>query len=248
MTGSAAGLTAANFEAAAALSEGQEIVVLTMEEFEWLTSGEELASLLMEKQACLIARREIHIVAERPQGALPSPWRFRAQSRELRIAKLIELAADLRGVTNGADALATSLATYRRCLSDFSRSEAAEPYGTAESPITGFDDWSEKNLAAFEALEESLKVFARTCIAHLRSQRASEWDVQHLTLGLDLRTPSNLDAPPDSKLADLVLDYWMEIIQHGPGYENHAAVLCLLGWSLEWLVAIETERWPPPWV
>lgn len=54
ITGDRARLTAARFEVATALSEGQQVVVLTLDELHWIRSGEQLARLLLDKQIQLI--------------------------------------------------------------------------------------------------------------------------------------------------------------------------------------------------
>jgi hypothetical protein len=72
VTGRPGDLTAAHFEAATALTEGQAVVVLTLRELRWLSSGEELADLLTEKHACLIARKELRLPRGRSR-LKPSP-------------------------------------------------------------------------------------------------------------------------------------------------------------------------------
>jgi len=247
VTGSQAGMTAAHFEVAAALAEGQFVVVLTLEEMQWLASGEELAQLLTEKTARLIAHRQVYILHEAPSPAQLPRWKLHAQNRAERNAKIMELCADVSasvGVDSGD--IAVSIKHLRSRLEQFRRSEASEPSGAEID--TEFDTWSDENLRAFQAVQASLEHLGRSCIARLRSQPGSDWPPEQITLGLDYRAPANLAAPPDSKLAKLLLDYWADLIDFGPGYEHDGAILCILGWAVEWLLGTEHERWPPPWI
>ena len=61
ITGNAERLTAARFEVATALNEGQQVILLTREELESVSTGERLAELLVKKKDHLIARADIYI-------------------------------------------------------------------------------------------------------------------------------------------------------------------------------------------
>jgi hypothetical protein len=240
VTGSAAGSTAAHFEAAAALAEGQVVVVLTLNEIEWLDSGQVLARLLVEKHARLLARREIFIADKRPEDLFGFDWHGR--TREARNDRLRRVALEVS--VDGASP-ANALSKLRTVVDEFVESEAGEL--ALEDP-SDFDAWSDSNLRAFEAVQEQLAQLAKRCIAALRARPGESWSVSRIELGIDARAPRNLEAPPDSTLAVLLTDYWVSQLKDGPGWEQVPSLLCLVDWSIEWLVATDTDRWPPPLV
>jgi hypothetical protein len=247
VTGRPADLTAAHFEAATALNEGQAVVVLTLKELRWLCSGEELANLLTEKHACLIARKELRVQEDGPGSSrlprVPRPPLTRSERDEVLAALSVEV-AESPDLIRSID---VTIAEYRRILEAFLETENREPEPRNDDPAY-FDHWAEANGIAFENLGQALRRVGRACIATLRSRPGMTWPVEHLALGLDTRAPNNLEAPPDSELATLLIDHWTGVLRAAPSYEHDAAILCLLGWAIEWLIAMETERWPPPWV
>ena len=246
ITGSRSEMKAAHFEAAAALSEGQAIAVLTLQEVQWLSSGEDLADLLLEKHARLVARREVYVANDRPSAldrTAVLPARLRIEYRQHRIKTLSRIAAEVSG--KGADGFSRLVDAVESSVDAFLDSESAEPTGAA---LESFDAWSEVNLAALEAVVASLEKLARACVACLRHSRAREWDLDALVLGLETRAPSNLEAPLDSKFARVITRFWAEEADTRDDYDSHVPPLCLLSWSLDSLVAIEAGAWPPPFV
>jgi hypothetical protein len=148
---------------------------------------------------------------------------------------LAALSGEVAGSPDLIRSIDVTIAEYRRTLEVFLESENQELAPPNDDPAY-FDRWSEANGIAFEALERALRRVGRACIATLRN-RGMTWSVEHLELGLDTRTPSNLEASPDSDLATLLIDHWTGILRTAPGYQHDAALLCLLGWAIEWLRA-----------
>jgi hypothetical protein len=245
VTGSRADMTAAHFEAATALSEGQAVVVLTLTELSLLASGEELADLLAEKHLCLVARRELHFretpvtPTRLPRPSHPQPTHAERDDVLTTLADEVAVAPDL------IRSLDVTVAHYRETLETFLRLEYQEPEADAAGGEE-FGRWAERNVIAFEQLEDALKRLARACIAGLRGADLAAWPSQRLALGMDIRAPANLDAPPDSELAELLLGHWTAAAAD-TGHGRETALLCLLAWTLENLIAVQTQRWPPPW-
>jgi hypothetical protein len=109
----------------------------------------------------------------------------------------------------------------------------------------GDERWIESNMLAFERLEAALRRLGEACIATLRQHAGPEWTVAFLAWGLEVRTPRNLDAPPDSALADLLLSHWARTVANGRSYQRDPALLCVLGWAVEWCSALDVGSWPP---
>jgi hypothetical protein len=243
VTARAADMTAANFEAATALSEGQAVVVLTVREIGWLSSGAELANALSEKHARLVARRELYI-ADQPPGQTSFPPATKVLTtraeRDVRLQRVSEAVAQEPDLIR---TLEVTVDLYWAALVVFEESENQEI--EADDGGSGFDRWSEANMIAFEGLEIALDRLARACVARLRQARGATWSTELLALGLDTRTPSNLEAPPGSELSQLLIDHWMGVSASPHTYVRDPAVLCLLGWAIEWLIAMDSGRWPP---
>lgn len=246
VTGRGRTRTAAHFEAAAALGEGQAVVVLTLKELEWLGSGEQLADLLVEKHAHLVARRELYL-REAPTPA-DLAARAPAHSERAKIqARLQLLAAEVDASADQVRSVATTLEHYRLALAEFLSSESDEP------TLSGSDDaaflrWTERNMIAFEQLEGAVERLSRACIARLRQQRTREWPVELLAQGIGERVPRHLWEPPDSPLSASQLDHWAEQLESTATYQHSAPILSILGWAMHTLLAMETDGWPPPWV
>lgn len=248
VTGTQAGLTAAHFEAATALAEGQQILILGLSELGWMKSGEQLAELLIEKLSRLIARREIYLASEQSVARGWNPWSQRIESRKQRDEALAVASEAAAEPSCGPAAIAEVVGAFRATLDRFVASEDEEPYGEPGRPLDDgeIERWSEENNEAFFAVITSLDAIARACIHRLRVADPGEWPLERLVLSLDTRVPRNLNAEPDSSLADLLLDYWVGRI--GDGFELSTPALSLLSWSIDWAVAMRAGRWPPPWV
>lgn len=242
VTGNHADLTAAHFEAATALREGQAVVLLTLPELTWLQAGEALADLLCEKHARLVAHRELHI-----QKGPPPPYPLprgpeRATIDSERQDVLAEMAHAVEQSPDRVRSLDVALSHFRTALSVFVESE------NREFEVDGDEGWIEENMLAFERLEESVQRIGEASIAELRARGGADWTIEYLILGVEVRAPQNLEAPPDSELAELVLGHWMRAVSAGPSHQQTAALLCMLGWAAEWRSAMETGRWPPSMV
>lgn len=244
VTGRPTDMTAANFEAATALTEGQAVVVLTLREIGWIGSGEELADVLTEKYAHLVARRELY-VAEVPPERTSLPRATKPPTtRSERDARLLAIAATVAADSASACSLEAAVDHYKAALATFLHNEQ-QGFEVGTRDESDLSDWIDDGLDAFENLEAALERLARAAVMTLReSSGPSTWSVDHLALGLDTRTPSNLEAPPDSPLAELLVSYWMEASASPLSYVREPAVLCLLGWALEWLIAIDHGGWP----
>jgi hypothetical protein len=248
ITGTQVGLTAAHFEAATALAEGQQILILTLPELSWLSSGEELAELLIEKLSQLIARREIYLASEQNVARGWNPWPQRIESRKQR-DEALAIASEAVGEQPGEfPAILDVVASFRIALDRFVSSENEEPYGEPGRPLSSseHESWNKANHEAFLAVIAGLDVIAQACIQRLRVSDRGQWPLERLVLSLDTRVPRNLNAEPDSSFAALLLDYWVGQIQEG--FDFWTPALSLLSWSIEWVVAMRTERWPSPWV
>jgi hypothetical protein len=250
ITGSSHAMTAAHFEAAAALGEGQQVVVLTLAELGWLTSGRDLAELLKDKQARLIARREIHVCEERRTPSSRPPLRWQAESRQERDEALKEILDAPSHPARDCGPFKPDLEALGNAIERLFKSEESEPFGTHAVPLDGedFNRWSDENEAAFDGVRDPLRRIAAHAVGDLQRRPGEIWDQKRLSLALDVYTPTNLPAEPGSALAQLLLAHWARIVDDGPGYSELWALLCLLDWSLEWLVGMETGRWPPPCV
>jgi hypothetical protein len=244
VTGKASAMTAAHFEVATALTEGQQVLVLTLEELSRLRSGEQLAQLLIEKLSQLIARREIYIAPEEPAEHETMVWRFRIESRQLRNEGL-EIVSDS---AEDAASIPDAIALLRTRVNALGESDNNEPYGEPGQPFpeAEHERWVKTNYAAFLAVIDAFEELARSAIARLRAADPGEWPRERLALHLDTSVPRNLRAGPDGLLADHLYEYWHEATQSEYGF--HTATLFLLDWALEWRGATKSERWPPPWV
>jgi len=245
VTGRAADLTAAHYEAAAALGEGQAVIILTLAELAWVSSGEHLAVLLGEKHGCLVARREIRIFDE--PNALSAALRpgTHPPSQSRREELIAELVAEVDSSPIQVGSVAATVADLWSTIKAFSELHGGDPTAS-ELTQEEFDQWIDREFVAFENVQNALKRLGRTCVATLRRSPGSSWPTARLLLGVELRAPTNLDAPPDSRIGRMLVDHWTEVTQTGPSYRRDPALLCLLGWSIEWLAGIEDERWPPP--
>jgi hypothetical protein len=241
VSGTNAARTAAHFEVAAALAEGQRVVVLTLDELGWMRSGEELAWLLVEKLMHLIGRREIYVADERPVTAVLHPPAL--QAREARNAVLLRLSDEETRLATPT--LSVAVGEYREALAAFLESELAEP-SVGGVDDAGFAAWSNANMEAFELVERRLAVLGRSCIRTMRSRLGMDWPYEQLVHGLDHRALSNLFADPESELAEVLMDQWIKQVLTGPPHEHDSALLQILGWTIGVLDAIESGGWPVP--
>jgi hypothetical protein len=69
-----------------------------------------------------------------------------------------------------------------------------------------------------------------------------------MILGVQIRAPARLATAPDDDLSELLLGHWLARASTGPQYVADDALICVLGMCAEWLAAIQSERWPPPWI
>lgn len=229
VTGNGSGRTAAHFEVGAALAEGQTILILALSELEWVTSGEQLADLLLEKQTRLIARREIHVSNTATHRGI-SVRSIRATSRLARDEALTGLLADSDTRGDGADLPQLFDAALG----------AATRLGGHEVADGGLV-WEDEDLLLAEAAVDALRSAALGCIRTIRRRDRQFWGDDQIHMWLDLLYPNNLWAPPGERLTDLVIPHWLDELA---GSNRNRALFCLLGWSLEWRVSIEQGNWP----
>ncbi len=240
ITGEHERLTAARFEVAAALAEGQQLVVLTLDELDWVRSGEQLAQLLLEKQSQLITRREVFI-AERPLGAAPKVLQLQAILSTGREAIIREVVA----LEPAGGVIANAIRHFRQRLSAFEDSENGEPTLERGHDDSVFNTWAESNMQHFEALEKALLRVVRACVAALLARPSEQWDAERIVLGVEIRAPAQLHADPDSVLGRMLVDHWLGEVASERSYIADEAILCLLGLFAGWLDAVREGRWPP---
>jgi hypothetical protein len=226
-------LTAARQQVMLALSEGQEVLVITRKELEAVSTGERLAQLIHKKRDHLVSRQDIY-EAEPAELRVPSgqlrrgTGAFHAILRSERLRRIEEARGRLTELPDGetapADALQTALATV-------------EALATARRKDRELDP-------RWENVREALMSAAAICVAWLGGLGIKEANAIYSNVamtGLDRLRPSI-----GSRLWGALSGYYVEELEReSPELPRETLLFGLTGILIEEVWGID-EYWPEP--
>jgi hypothetical protein len=233
ITGDPVRLTAARQQVVLALSEGQEVIVLTRAELDSVSTGERLAQLLQKKRDHLLGRQDIY-EAEPAElrlrsGRLRSGREaFSAMVRGERLRRIEEAQGRLTELPDGE---ATPAEALRAALA------AVEPLATARREDRELDP-------RWEDVREALMSAAALCVAWLGGMGIKGANAIHSNVamtGLDRLRPSI-----GSRLWGALTGYYVEELgRESPELPRETLLFGLTGILIEEIWSLD-EYWPEP--
>ncbi|MBN8867166.1 MAG: restriction endonuclease [Solirubrobacterales bacterium] len=197
ITGHTERMTAARQELVSSLQEGQEVIVLTREELEGVSSGKRLAELLLQKRDHLVSRTELYV-------ADPADLKSR------------------RGfITFGSDAFVQIMRSERLAkLEEAKKVESALPPGTSErvealrqglNEVKALNERSRSD-SSFDPLGQELRVSLLNVLGILAAWLADLGvdDPSTILTHQNLSGLEKLDPVVGSKLWTLLADYYVD--------------------------------------
>jgi len=233
ITGDPERLTAARQQIMLALTEGQQVLVLTREELEAVRSGERLAQLLRKKRTELIARQDIYLAApeelHQRSGAMRLGSRaFKELLRGERLSRIEEAQARKRELpakdVDRAAMLEAGLDAVDREVDAYQAEPDRDPLG--------------------HGLRDELMEIAAICVAWLRRLGFDEADtiyVNGILSGMD-----RVRVSPSSKLWRLLTRYYgEELASDEPEVSKDQMLFALTTLLIEEIWSLD-EYWPEP--